>query len=248
MVATNRRRSQGDTGRRLVIASSTPTVTRKRKLKTGSIELSERQHEVLCALREFVRMHGIAPTHAEIREAIGISESSPVFRHLHALAHKGWIELKPGVERGIVLLREGAPLYESEQLQAMPPGPRLRGARAPEPSWIDCEQLQTSFEMEPDLFLRISGDTTEEVGLHDRDIVAVRREAEPGNGDIVAARIGEEVTLMRFMRSEDTTARLQTVSRDANEEAINLRRSTEDVEIIGVVVGAIVGTRRTTRT
>ena len=84
-------------------------------------------------------------------------------------------------------------------------------------------------------------------GFASGDIVAVRRQPEARDGDIVLARIGEEVTLKRFERFERIDAKiveLQPVSTNPKHEPIRIGPTTEDAEIVGIVVGAIVGTRR----
>ena len=86
----------------------------------------------------------------------------------------------------------------------------------------------------------------DKVGFASGDIVAVRRQPEARDGDIVVARIGEEVTLKRFQRIDADTVELQPVSTNPEHKPIKIGPTTADTEIVGIVVGAIVGTRRAT--
>ena len=91
--------------------------------------------------------------------------------------------------------------------------------------------------------MRLTGDSMDKVGFRTGDILAVRRQAEARNGDVVVARIEADITLKRFERTGKSTVELQPVSTNADHKPIKIRPTTTDVEIVGVVVGAIVGTR-----
>ena len=92
--------------------------------------------------------------------------------------------------------------------------------------------------------VRVEGDSLGKVRFTTGDIVAVRHQPEARNGDIVLARIGEEVTLNRYERTGPHTVEFQPASTDPVHEPIRVDARTEDVAIVGVVVGAIIGTRR----
>ena len=243
MVATFTVLGQRGTGPCLEVPTSTPTVTRKRKLKTGSIDLTERQDATLSALRRFVEVHGVAPARSELAAALNLGKNSRVDMLLHALVRKAWIDVLPGIERGIILLREGAPLYEPEDLRRRPADVRLRGERAKEPAWINCKQLWGIFCALPDLCLHIRGDAMNRAGLADGGIVALARKPdEAGNmtitdGDIVAARIETDVVLRRVSAIDATTVELRPESRSRRHKTVRVERETNDVEIIGIVIG-----------
>ena len=81
-------------------------------------------------------------------------------------------------------------------------------------------------------------------GFKSGDIVAVREGRDAQNGDVVVARIGEEITLKRFYRqNEYSNIELQPVSSNSEHSTIHVDEQT-DFEISGIVVGAIIGTRR----
>ena len=145
------------------------------------------------------------------------------------------------------MLREGAPLVNEDELPTVAAGsPRVAEDR-PEPTRLnDFESFAGQFEARPDWFVRLTGDSMDKVGFRTGDILAVRRQAEARNGDVVIARIGTDITLKRYERTGKTTVELQPVSTNAEHKPIEIRPTTTDVEIVGVVVGAIVGTRRAT--
>ena len=208
--------------------------------------LTEKQRRVLDAIRASIRNRGVAPSHVEIARAVGLPEGSAtaVEGHLKALAKKGWIEIE-GVARGIRLLREGMPILDGEHLPAVTAGaPRAVEECRSLPRLNDLESVLAEFESRPDYFVRIEGDSLDKAGFASGDIVAVRKHPEARDGDIVLARIGAEVTLKRFERVDAEHVELQPVSTNPEHEAIKIGPDTDDAEIVGIVVGAIVGTRR----
>ena len=104
--------------------------------------------------------------------------------------------------------------------------------------------MLAQFESRPDYFVRVDDDSLDKAGFASGDIVAVRWQPEANDGDIVLARIGQEVTLKRFARIDADTVELQPVSTNPEHEPIPIGPTTHDTEIVGIVVGAIVGTRR----
>ena len=102
-----------------------------------------------------------------------LRKNSSVERHLNALSRRGWLEVMPNVERGLVPLREGVPLYDEQQLQRVHMVQRQHGARPPEPTWLDCPALWTHFRETPDLCLRMGDGAVEGSAV----IVALAREA-----------------------------------------------------------------------
>lgn len=208
-------------------------------------ELTDRQSEALDIIRQHVRRRGVPPSRTELATGMGLAHPSAVDGHLNALAKKGWVELIPSVERGIRLLREGAPLLDVDDLPAVAAGtPSLATERAEPPRLNDFDSFANQFEATPDYFLKVTGDSLDKVGFHSGDIVAVRRQPEARNGDIVVARIGQEVTLKRYQRVDENRVELQPVSTNPGHQVIAMGPTSHDTEIVGVVVGAIVGRGR----
>ncbi len=207
-------------------------------------KLTERQNEVLNAIRAHIRQHGIPPSRSELARRLNLRSQTAVDQHLNALAKKGWIQLLPWVDRGIRLLREGVPIFEDVQIPAVSAGNPILAEEHNEPARLsDFESLALHFDAKPDYFLRVKGDSMDRVGFRTGDMVAVKRNPDPHNGDIVIARIGEEITLKRFRRIDEHIVELRPESNNPEHETICIDALTEDFAIVGVVVGAIMGAR-----
>lgn len=212
-----------------------------RRLVKGD-ELTDRQSKALDIIRRHVRRRGVPPSRTELANEMGLAHPSAMDGHLNALAKKGWIELLPSVERGIRLLREGAPLLDVDDLPAVAAGtPIMADERTEPPRLNDFDSFANQFEATPDYFLKVTGDSLDKVGFHSGDIVAVRRQPEARNGDIVVARIGQEITLKRYQRVDENQVELHPVSTNPGHQTIAVGPTSDDTEIVGVVVGAIVG-------
>ena len=220
----------------------------KSKGEDGQVKagrLTKRQNEVLEVIRAHVKRRGVPPSRTELAKELGMASPSAVDGHLSALARKGWVELFPSVERGIKLIREGAPLLEAEELAEIAAGrPTVAEEHGESRRLCDYDSVTELFRAKPDFFLRVRGTSMDGVGFETGDIVAVRKQPVADNGDIVVARIGDEITLKRFMRKADNTMELQPESNDPEHTPIRIGPETEDSEIVGIVVGAIIGTRR----
>ena len=236
-----------------VVPDCVPILPKTERVSTPSDEtmkgaaLTDRQREVLEAIRAAVRETGLPPTHTELAKSLNLEHTSGVKSHLRALARKGWVELLPSVERGIRLLREGMPILDGEHLPAVAAGtPNVIEECRDLPRLNDLESVLGQFQARPDYLVRVEGDSLDQAGFASGDIVAIHRQPEAQNGDIVLARIGEEVTLKRLARIDEEHVELQPVSTNPDHQAIEIGPDTDDAEIVGIVVGAIVGTRRTT--
>ena len=220
----------------------------ERKGEDGEVKggrLTKRQTEVLEVIRAHVKRRGVPPSRTELARELDMASPSAVDGHLSALARKGWVELFPSVERGIKLIREGAPLLEVEELAEIAAGRPMVPEEPRESRRLgDYDSVTELFRAKPDFFLTVRGTSMDGVGFATGDIVAVRKQPAADNGDIVVARIGDEITLKRFMRKADNTVELQPESNDPEHTPIRIGPESEDSEIVGIVVGAIIGTRR----
>ena len=210
-----------------------------------ALELSPRQNEALNAIRAHIKHNGVPPSRSELARALGIRNQAGVDRLLDALQRKGWIRLLPSVDRGIQLLREGAPVFDPRELPAVAAGNPIVAEDHKEPARLhDFDSFAERFESRPDWFVRVEGDSLDKVGFRTGDILAVRRDPEPRNGDIVVARIGDEVVVKRFYRKDLDVIELQPESHNPEHEVIRVDANTTGFAVVGTVVGAIVGTRR----
>ena len=208
--------------------------------------LTPRQQAVLDCIRAHIRAWGTPPSRSEIAVALGAAFPSAADSHLKALERKGWIELVPGRDHGIKLLREGAPILDADQLPAVAAGnPSVPCCDGAEPARLhDFDSLAERFDARPDWFVRVEGDSLDRLGYRSGDILAVRQDPQPRSGDIVVARLGEEVVVKRFVRTDEHTIELQPKSHNPEHKPIPITKDTIGFEVVGTVVGAIVGTRR----
>ncbi|AZE18149.1 SOS-response repressor and protease LexA [Pseudomonas chlororaphis subsp. aureofaciens] len=164
--------------------------------------LSPRRSAILTFIRERIAEHGQPPSLAEISEAFGFASRSVARKHVVALTEAGFIEVNPHQARGIRLLNQPPRL---EWLEI----PVLGRVAAGLPIGADAEVHNrllldpALFSRTPDYLLRVQGDSMIEDGILDGDLVAVRRDSEVRNGQIVVARLDGEVTIKRFERLAD---------------------------------------------
>lgn len=195
--------------------------------------LTPRQTDILAFIRSSLENRGAPPTRAEIVTEFGFASPTAADDHLKALAKKGVIELVPGAARGIRLL-EAVP----QQFQ-LP----LIGRVAAGSPLLALENLERHVPVEANLFkpradylLRVSGESMRDIGIRDGDLLAVHRQATARNGQVVVARIGDEVTVKRFERRGDVV-RLLPENEDFQPIRVDLSRETLDIE--GLAVGLL---------
>ena len=207
--------------------------------------LTDRQQEVLDCIRAHLQRWGVPPSRSEIARTLGFAFASAADTHLKALERKGWLRIDRGRDHGIRLLREGAPILDPDQLPKVAAGNPIVACDRPEPARLhDFDSLAARFEARPDWFVRVEGDSLDKVGFRSGDILAVQRNPDPRDGDIVVARIGEEVVVKRFCRKGPETIELQPESHNPAHKPLRITAQTVGFEIVGTVVGAVVGTRR----
>ena len=206
--------------------------------------MTPKQLAMLEAIREHLKQWRIPPSRSDLARALGLKNQSAVDARLNGLAKKGWIELFPGIERGIRLLREGAPILDADELLAVTARTPILAEEPYVPTRLDdFESLSWQFEARPDWFVRVRGDSLDKIGFRTGDIVAVRRVSEARDGDIVVARIGRVITMKRYRPTHEHWIELQPESTNSTHRSIRVDLMVDDFEILGTVVGAIIGTR-----
>ncbi len=171
-------------------------------------KLTERQQEILDLIRQTVARTGFPPTRAEIAQALGFRSPNAAEDHLKALARKGAIELTAGASRGIRLKDNtpvpgsAGPLATLSQL-ILP----LVGRVAAGSPILATEHIEREIGVDPGLFaqapdylLKVRGMSMRDAGILEGDLLAVKRTAEARNGQIVVARLGDDVTVKRLQR------------------------------------------------
>jgi repressor LexA len=179
-----------------------------------TVALTARQQEILQLIQEAIANTGAPPTRAEIARQLGFKSANAAEEHLQALARKGAIELVSGTSRGIRLKKTSTSL--SSLKQAVLPIDSLQqmllpliGRVAAGSPILAQENLQQSYAVAPELFdqkpdylLKVKGMSMRDAGIFDGDLLAVRATKEARNGQIIVARLGEDVTVKRFARNQ----------------------------------------------
>lgn len=200
-------------------------------------KLTARQGEILAFIKHWLDVHGYPPTRAEIAQELGFRSPNAAEEHLRALARKGAIEMIPGASRGIRIPETEQPLREGE----LPIVGRVAaGAPILAQQHIEdtCRISPEFFHPRADFLLRVHGMSMKDAGILDGDLIAVHACREASNGQIVVARIGEEVTVKRFQRRGK---RIQLLAENPEFApiVIDLEQAGQDFVIEGLSVGVI---------
>jgi repressor LexA len=181
-------------------------------------KLTARQQQILDLIQSAIARTGAPPTRAEIAAELGFKSANAAEEHLQALARKGAIELLSGTSRGIRLNGETLrSINESRMKQFSLPLPSLDqlvlpliGRVAAGSPILAQEHVDQSFHLEsslfqrrPDYLLKVRGMSMRDAGIMDGDLLAVQSTRDAKNGQIVVARLGDEVTVKRFRRHKD---------------------------------------------
>lgn len=156
--------------------------------------LTPRQQEILALIRQCITQTGYPPTRSEIARALEFRSPNAAEQHLRALARKGAIEIRPGTSRGIRLLGEEAGLPVIGRVAAGSP------ILAEEHIEQHCLVAAKLFSPRADYLLRVRGMSMRDAGILEGDLLAVHRTFEARDGQIVVARLHDEVTVKRFER------------------------------------------------
>jgi repressor LexA len=202
-----------------------------------SIKLTARQAEILEFIRDAVKQTSLPPTRAEICTTFGFKSPNAAEEHLRALARKGAIELSSGTARGIQLAEQVAGTLVS--IIALPVIGRVAAG-----SPILAEQnVDRNVPVDPAMFnpkadylLKVKGLSMRDVGILDGDLLAVHSQSEARNGQIVVARLDNEVTVKRFFK-KGSTVELVAENPDFEPIIVDLRR--DPLAIEGLAVGII---------
>ena len=203
-------------------------------------KLTDRQHEVLEHIRTHLRRWGLPPSRSELAQSLGLAFGSAVNYHLEALERKGWIQLNRGKDRGIQLLREGTPVFDPNELPEVAAGTPILADESKAILRVP-EELSRQIHPQADFYVVVRGDSMSSVGYRTGDIIAIKRTPNASDGDVVMARIGTEITLKCFRRPTEDRVELRPCSKNPEHCAIVIDEQTEDWEIVGVVVGAMIG-------
>ena len=197
--------------------------------------LTARQQQILDWIRGHMEATGMPPTRAEIAAGLGFSTASSAEDHLQALARKGAIELTPGAARGLRLRdMPGVPIQGT-----LP----LVGRVAAGSPILAAEHIEAQYRIDSTLFtpradylLRVKGASMQEIGILDGDLLVVHKTDDARSGQIVVARLGEEVTVKRLKRRG---REITLVAENAAFAPIVVDPAKTSFAIEGVAVGVI---------
>lgn len=196
------------------------------------MKLTDRQQEVLDVIRRYVDDTGYPPTRADIARELGFRSANAAEEHLKALARKGAIEMIAGASRGIRIAEEsrgipvvgrvaaGSPILAQEHIEEY------------------CAMPSNLFHPPADYFLRVKGDSMIEVGIFEDDLLAVHRTSDVQNGQIVVARIDDEVTVKRLQKTR-SKHQILLLPENADYEPIEVDLREQNFSIEGLSVGVL---------
>ena len=214
-------------------------------------KLTARQQQILELIQRAIERSGAPPTRAEIAAELGFRSANAAEEHLQALARKGVIELVGGTSRGIRLQSDtlrslnqlrnkqfALPLPSLQQLMLPLVGRVAAGSPILAQEHIDqTYSVEASmFPRRPDYLLRVRGMSMRDAGILDGDLLAVQRAKEAKNGQVVVARLGDEVTVKRFRRVRGT---IELIPENPEFQTIVVGPDSGDFELEGLAVGLI---------
>ncbi len=198
------------------------------------IKLTARQQQVLDLIKRHIRDTGFPPTRADIANELGFKSPNAAEEHLKALARKGAIEIIPGASRGIRIPQDDTP----EGL------PIVGRVAAGNPIMSDeniedhCKIPHEFFHPIADYLLRVEGDSMVNIGILDGDLLAVHNTNTANEGDIIVARVDDEVTVKRLKYGKEKHELLLIAENDAYAPIpVDLREQAFSIE--GKSVGVI---------
>ncbi|MCG5073867.1 transcriptional repressor LexA [Paraburkholderia tagetis] len=209
-------------------------------------KLTARQQQVFDLVRRAIERTGFPPTRAEIAAELGFSSANSAEEHLRALARKGVIELAAGASRGIRLLPgpDDLPhqftLPHSSIMQLSLP---LVGRVAAGSPILAQEHISQNYACDPALFssrpdylLKVRGLSMRDAGILDGDLLAVQKKSEAKDGQIIVARLGDDVTVKRLKRQPNG---IELIAENPDYDNIFVAVGSADFALEGIAVGLI---------
>lgn len=206
-------------------------------------KLTDRQQQILDLIRQTVTRTGFPPTRAEIAQALGFRSPNAAEDHLKALARKGAIELTAGASRGIRLKDATTPIQSSLPIPALAQLllPLVGRVAAGSPI-LAAEHVEREVGVDPSLFaqapdylLKVRGMSMRDAGILEGDLLAVKKASEARNGQIVVARIGDDVTVKRLHRQN---GHIELLPENPDFETIVVKAD-QEFALEGIAVGLI---------
>lgn len=197
--------------------------------------LTPRQQQVFDLIKTKIDDFGMPPTRAEIARELGFRSANAAEEHLKALARKGVLEIIPGASRGIRLLI----VDDAADEKGLP----LIGRVAAGEPILAQEHVEAHYEVDPSLFkpradflLRVNGMSMKNIGIMDGDLLAVHKTQDVHNGQVVVARVDDEVTVKRLDK-QGAKVLLHAENEEFSPIEVNLEHQSLTIE--GIAVGVI---------
>ncbi|WP_067863921.1 transcriptional repressor LexA [Neptuniibacter marinus] len=196
------------------------------------MKLTKRQTEVLECIKRHIDETGYPPTRADIARDLGFRSANAAEEHMKALARKGAIEIIPGTSRGIRVPELEADLGMPIIGQVAAGSPIL----AEEHVEDHCTISSNFFQPKADYLLRVKGESMRNIGIMDGDLLAVHQCNTAKDGEIVVARIEDEVTVKRFKKEGNI---VYLIAENEEFEPIVIDLKEQEIAIEGLSVGVI---------
>lgn len=208
------------------------------------LKLTSRQEQILNLIKEAIKNTGFPPTRAEIASELGFRSANAAEEHLQALARKGAITISPGTSRGIRLSEEivstlATTLASNNHTMSLP----LVGNVAAGYPILSEEHIERNYTIDPAIFseqpdylLKVRGMSMRDAGILEGDLLAVKKTTQARNGQIVVARLGDEVTVKRYKK---TAAGVELLPENPDFKPIIVTSNREDFVLEGLAVGLL---------
>ena len=217
------------------------------------IKLTARQEQILNLIREAIENTGFPPTRAEIATELGFRSANAAEEHLQALARKGAIDIAPGTSRGIRLrsdmgAQRGLDRFQSRQMVLPHPalmqlslpliGRVAAGSPILAPGHIEATYNvdPALFSSKPDYLLKVRGMSMRDAGILDGDLLAVKKADNAKNGQIVVARLGDDVTVKRYRKAGSV---IELLPENSDFKTIRVDHKSGDFALEGLAVGLL---------
>ena len=201
-------------------------------------KITSQQQRVLDCIQIYLNKTGFPPTRADICKELGFKSPNSAETHLRALEKKGFISIESGTSRGISIINNDNKLTQAENEY---PVIGLVAAGSPTLAQENIEQTincpNKFFDSDFDYFLKVKGLSMKDVGIMEDDLIAVKKTNEVRNGDIVIARLEDEVTVKFFQRKSPKIVELEAANEDYENIIIDLEH--QDFHIEGKSVGLL---------
>lgn len=199
-------------------------------------KLTTRQGQVLDVIRDHIEATGYPPTRADIARTLGFRSANAAEEHLRALARKGAIEMVPGTSRGIRLPEASVEASGLPVIGRVAAGQPILATEHVE----DHHEVPASmFRPHADFLLRVQGMSMRDIGIQDGDLLAVHRTPVAENGQIVVARVDDEVTVKRLQHKPSEPHKITLLAENPDFAPIEVDLRVSDFAVEGLGVGVI---------